>query len=128
MSASAFHEVVGQALKNIGNMNINSSQLDAKKVRWSSYYNDTKIALKRIGDTVENGASCYLKALNHPNSSNHIYLVVNYISKAELTNELNKLKDKISTRPQVIQLFWLLSSFISMCKELGIQAHIICKP
>lgn len=128
LSASNFQEVIGQALKNIGNMNPSSAQLDIKKTRWSAYYTGSAIPLIRRGDSVENGVHNFTRTLNHPNSINHIYIVVNYLSKTRVLAELNALKEGRPTPAQTIQLFWILSSFISTCKELGFQAHITCKP
>jgi hypothetical protein len=127
-SASDFQIVIGQALKNIGNMNPSSAQLETKRTRWSAQYTGSNIPLLRRGDNVDNGLRNFTKTLNHPNSVNHIYIVVNFLSKTRVLADLNALKEGRSTPAQTIQLFWILSSFISTCKELGFQAHITCKP
>lgn len=127
-SASDFQVVIAQALKNIGNMIPSSAQLEQKRERWNSLYSRSNIAMMRKGDSVENGIVSFTKTLNHPNATSHIYIVVNYISKSRVISELNELRKGGNTSAQTIQLFWLLSSFISTCKELGFQAHITCKP
>lgn len=127
-SASDFQVVIGQALKNIGNMTPSTAQLEQKRTRWSSHYTGSGIEMMRKGDSVENGITSFTKTLNHPNTTSHIYIVVNYISKKRVLSELNELQQGGNTSAQTIQLFWLLSSFISTCRELGFQAHITCKP
>ncbi|WP_042168103.1 hypothetical protein [Paenibacillus gorillae] len=127
-SASDFQVVIGQALKNIGNMTPSTAQLEQKRTRWNSLYSGSSIAMMRKGDSIENGIASFTKTLNHPNATSHIYIVVNYISKSRVISELNELRHGGNTSAQTIQLFWLLSSFISTCKELGFQAHITCKP
>ena len=126
-SASDFQIVISQALKNIGNMTLSSDQLEKKRERWNSNYSGSNISMMRKGDTVDNGISNFIKTLNHPNSTSHIYIVVNYISKNRLISELTQLRKGGTPPTQTIQLFWLLSSFISTCKELGFHAHITCK-
>ncbi|WP_281883349.1 hypothetical protein [Paenibacillus sp. YYML68] len=127
-SASDFQVVIGQALKNIGNMSPSNAQLEQKKTRWSSLYSGSNIPMMRRGDSVENGVIAFTKTLNHPNTISHIYIVVNYLSKSRVLSELTALREGRSTSAQSVQLFWLFSSFISTCKELGFQAHITCKP
>lgn len=127
LSASDFHIVVAQALKNIGNMRFNESTAEKKKERWVEYFPNTAIPLLRRGDNVDNGITLLMDTLNHPQLTFHIYLVINYLSKSDLENELNKLKEGKKYKYQSIQLFWLLSSFVSTCRELGIQVHITSK-
>lgn len=128
LSASDFQVVIGQALKNIGNMSLSPADLDRKKARWQGTISGTNISLKRIGDTVENGGNALMRTLNTPNSVREIYIVINFLSKSRLQEELINLKEGRSVRHQVVQLLWLLSSFISTCNELGCQVHITCKP
>ena len=128
LSASDFHVVIGQALKNIGNMNMSTTDLDRKLLRWNSNISGTNIALKRIGDSIERGGQSLIKTLNSPNSFKEIYIVVNFLSKSALEEGLISLKNGHPCRNEIIQILWLLSSFISTCKELGIIARITCLP
>lgn len=128
LSASDFQVVIGQALKNIGNMNMSATDLERKVSRWNGYIKDTDISLKRIGDSVKNGAESFIRTTNSPNSIKEIYIVVNFLSKNALETGLNNLKQNRNCSHQIIQILWLLSSFISTCKELGIIVHITCLP
>ncbi|MCG3087340.1 hypothetical protein [Sporosarcina cyprini] len=128
LSASDFQVVLGQALKNIGNMNTSTTDLQRKLSRWKNNIKDTNISLKRVGDSVEKGGDLFIKTINSPNSIKEIYIVVNFLSKSSLEKGLINLKQGNSCPNQIIQILWLLSSFISTCKELGIVARISCLP
>jgi hypothetical protein len=133
-SASSFHDVVGQALKNIGNMTPSNEQLDAKAVQWANTFNinksNTAITRLRSGVNLVGGITAYKKLLLNPNLKREIVLVVNFISRGQLRDRLNKLKagTPFAEKNQVIQILWLLSSLINSCQENGIGVHIICKP
>ncbi|QES87357.1 hypothetical protein [Rhizosphaericola mali] len=133
-SASSFHEVVGQALKNIGNMTPSTEQLDTKAVHWANTLNiggtNTAITRLRRGTNLTDGIAVYKKLLLNPNLKREIILTVNFISRGQLRDRLNKLKagTPFSEKNQVIQILWLLSSLINSCQENGIGVHIICKP
>ncbi|MDY0987089.1 hypothetical protein SOM12_06655 [Flavobacterium sp. CFBP9031] len=133
-SASSFHEIVGQALKNIGNMIPSDDELDKKSILWSENFNidSSKTAINRLrnGPSVAQGISAYKKLLLNPNLKREIFLVVNFISKNSLQDRLTKLKNgtSFSEKNQVIQILWLLSGLINSCQENGIGVHIICKP
>lgn len=133
-SASSFHDVVGQALKNIGNMTPSNEQLDLKAVRWAGNFNidgfNTAITRMRSGDTIANATDTYKKLLLNPNLKREIVLVVNFISRNQLRDRLHRLRagTPFAEKNQVIQILWLLSSLINSCQENGIGVHIICKP
>jgi hypothetical protein len=57
-------------------------------------------------------------------------LVVNFISRSQLKDRLEKLRDgeAFAERKQVIQILWIISSLINSCVENGIGIHIYCKP
>lgn len=133
-SASNFHDVVGQALKNIGNMTPSNEQIDLKAIHWTNNFNiagyNTAITRMRIGDTIPNATDTYKKLLLNPNLKREIVLVVNFISRTQLRDRLYKLRagTVFGEKNQVIQILWLLSSLINSCQENGIGVHIICKP
>lgn len=133
-SASSFHDIVGQALKNIANMIPSDEQLDAKAIHWSKKFKisstDTQIERLRTGSNITDAINSYKKLLLNPNLKREITLVLNFISKSDLYDRLNKLKSNtpFAEKNQVIQILWLLSSLINSCQENGIGVHIICKP
>lgn len=131
-SASALHDVVSQALKNlvfldnIENINIDKTYQD----KWSNKYKINKMNTKI--DRIRKSASARdddmvrrLRETNRQiNVQKYMVLVVNFISKGEITDYLQTR----STNTQIRQIIWLLSSFISTCQEMNIIPQIICKP
>ena len=133
-SASAFQDIIGQALKNIGNMTPQPYQLQSKIKRWSSNYNNdkvkTNISRLRKGVDVLSALAQFEETLKNPNLIREINLVINFISKSGLEKKLQMLKDgdKFRERNEVIQILWFISSLISGCTEAGVDVYINCIP
>lgn len=127
LSASAFHVVVSQALKNLGNIvNIEKMDLDNKKNIWGNFYGKTKI--NRLTTSITGGdvstAIDMLKTTAFASgSTKRVWLVVDFISKKDLADQFTKGPNK-----RTIQIIWLLSSFVNDCREMGVQPRIACKP
>lgn len=133
-SASAFQDIVGQALKNLGNLSPIDTQFQNKSELWSRNYIysgiESNISRVRKGDSTEQAIDFFKELNKYPNLSKKVFLVINFISKAEITDRLDKLKreEPFRERNEVIQILWFLSSFISSCYEVGAESYIICKP
>lgn len=133
-SASSFHEIVGQALKNVGIMIPTDEQLDRKRTPWSNTFNlnhsATNISRLRQGADINTAINSFKKILLNPNLNRKITIVLNFLSKAELYDRLQKLKNNVPfiEKNQVIQILWILSSLINSCQENGIAVKILCKP
>lgn len=133
-SASAFQDIVGQALKNMSSLTPADYQLELKRGLWGSYYNNdtikTEISRLRKGDSVVNAITYFNDIIRNPNLSREIFIVVNFISKSALKIKLNQLRDgeAFKERNEVIQILWFISSYISSCSEQGIRAFVCCKP
>lgn len=133
-SASAFQDVVGQALKNLGNILPTDDQWYLKENLWNQTYNNnnsrTQISRIRTGQTSVELISYYKKVRTYPNLKKVIYLVINFISKSQLEINLNKLKNNevFRERNEVIQILWIISSLISSCNEANAEVYICCKP
>ncbi|CAK2423679.1 conserved hypothetical protein [Vibrio crassostreae] len=127
--ASAFHDVVAQALKNIGRTQA-EKQLFKNKYdnEWHKNYESTKIS-RVTGAQNWKDLEVALDAVNqNPNAIKKIVLATPFLSKAKLTVELKKLASGQKCNPHYVQLIWLINTFISSCKDFGVQAHILCKP
>lgn len=129
-SASALHDVVSQALKNLVFLdNIENINLDQiYKNKWSNKYinNEITTQINRIRKSAnDDSIATRLQETNRQiNVQRYMVLVVNFISKIEITNYIQNQ----STDTQIQQIIWLLSSFISTCQEMNIIPQIICKP
>lgn len=130
-SASAFHDVIGQAQKNYGILTPNDGQLSKKKITWEKYYkSNTKIKMLRKGSSVDDAIELWKENINSPNFKRQVNIVVDFISKSGLEDRLQKLKDKIDFKEknEVIQILWFIASLINSSQELGIESKVICKP
>lgn len=129
-SASALHDVVSQALKNLVFLdnieNINLEQTYQNK--WSERYknNNIQTQINRIRESANSDSiATRLKNTNRQiNVQKYMVLVINFISKSEISDYIQNQ----STNTQIQQIVWLLSSFISTCQEMNIIPQIICKP
>lgn len=127
--ASAFHEVVAQALKNIGRTQAPKSEFEDKyNSTWKFNYENTQIPRSR-GVTSWNDLAQALDVVNsNPNSIKKIVLATPFLKKSTLRTELLQIQAGGNIKPHYTQLIWLISTFLSSCKEYGVQAHILCKP
>lgn len=128
LSASKFQEVIGQAVKNIGNMNPNDRAIENKMGNMDGKWKNTDINKCRIGVSTDY-ERLYKKLRYNPNKVQEICLAVNYLSKSALANAFNKIMNNqpCQQKNSVVQLAWLLSGFISTCKEADINCRIFCK-
>jgi hypothetical protein len=130
--ASAMHEVVAQALKNIGRVHASVEEYESNfNSKWYDTYQDTHIprttkdetTITLFHDIKEDIENVYL----NPNSKRQIYLATPFFSKSQMENNLNNLVTATNPNPHYIQLIWLISSFISSCQDYGIEPYILCK-
>lgn len=128
LSASKFQEVIGQAIKNIGNMNPDDNTIQEKMKGMNGKWNGTNIDKCRIGMPADY-ERLYKKLRYNPNKVQEICLAVNYLSKSALAEAFDKIKNNqpLKQKNNVVQLVWLLSGFISTCKEADLNCRIFCK-
>lgn len=134
-SASAFQEVVGQAQKNLGTFFPLSTMWKRKEKKWSELYQlggvDTQITRVRTpGKTAKEAIDYWKKAERKGNYQRDLYLVIDFISKQVLEDNLLKLKQgrNFAQKKETVPMLWLISSLWSSCQELNIRLHITCRP
>lgn len=133
-SASKFHDVIAQALKNLGNLNPSESQLTQKQTEWKDTYLTSFIKRTSSSATaLSNAVKMWTEKQYQPNFEKEFVLVVNFLSKKEFENRFLKTEQALNhseeTRIQdeaAFQQIWLLSSFISTCLESGVTPKVIC--
>lgn len=136
MSATDFQDVVGQALKNIGNFSPTFDRLDGhKRQGWERSYISkegvaTQINRLRKGGNIDDAIRTYKSYLKNPNIKREVILAVDFISKNQLTANLRRLRngERFGDRNTVIQILWIISGLINCCIENGIDIYIHCKP
>lgn len=127
--ASKFHEVVSQALKNIGRINAPISHYKEKYDKeWLNNYESTQISRIRPVVSSWNDIEKHLTCLyQNPNTLKEVILATPFLKKSELSTQIDTLKNTGKVRPHTVQLIWLINTFISSCFEVGIKPTILCK-
>lgn len=134
ISATNFHEVIGQAQKNLGNMSPSINDLEKKKRIWSDTYRDDKINSQilrlRKGSNVEDLILEYQKVMRRPNLKRQVIVFIDFISYASLSQNLYLLRDgkPCKSKREMVQILWFISSLIATCREVGVEVFIYCKP
>ena len=91
LSASQFQIVIGQAIKNIGNLR--NMNITNKVNSWrNKKYGITEISVCRVGD-INQFESNYNQIIKSPNGIKEVCLAIDFISKAELKNAFDKIKN-----------------------------------
>lgn len=128
LSASNFQDAIGQAIKNIGNMNPNMNALRSKIDSMRGTWKNTGIQKCRKGN-VDDIEGKYLKLMSNPNKKREVCLAVNFLSKQSLATAFYNIKNHIpfQQKNSVVQLAWILNGFISTCKEADLNCKIYCK-
>jgi len=127
--ASKFHEVVSQALKNIGRLNA-PKELYQEKFNndWSGMYQQTQIRrvrpVNKTWDDIENSLN---KLNENPKTIREIILATPFLSKRKLEISIEELIRTGTTKPFTVQLIWLINTFISCCSEYGVRPSVLCR-
>ncbi|MCG5534239.1 hypothetical protein LRF89_12420 [Halorhodospira sp. 9621] len=130
-SASNLHDVVGQGIKNLGNMYF-GMELMLSKVSSSLSCNyksssgiEANIARIRKGDPDQ--FESYLNNLLKDYKLNRrCVLSCSFVSKSGIEGEFLKIKNGKRVRGHVTQLFWIISSFAHAAKDMNIIPLIYC--
>ncbi|MCC7703363.1 hypothetical protein IGS59_14020 [Janthinobacterium sp. GW460P] len=130
-SASALHEVVGQALKNMGNLLCTPLVLGKKVDGFNKIYIGTLIPRIRkapAGQAIPAIKTRVMDTLNDNGLRREMVLSCSFLSESDVKAELLKLRAGIKVRPHIRQLLWLLSYFVAASKELSVRPRILCRP
>jgi len=129
-SASKLHDVVGQGIKNLGNMYFSKEQMIERiNGKFSNTYNNdgvnTDITRVRKGDVTQ--AESYLDGLLKDYKLHRkCILSCSFISKAAISAEFLKIKNDEFVSGHVIQLLWIISSFAHAVKDMNAIPIIYC--
>ncbi|MYM36574.1 hypothetical protein GTP38_19785 [Duganella sp. FT94W] len=129
--ASSLHEVVGQALKNMGNLLCMPSSMRQKLAGFDgTFMKGTQISRVRaapLGETFETTLDRVEQHLSSNKLQRQMVLACSFLSATDCTNDLNALRSGGAVRASVRQLLWLLSYFVSACKEVNVEPIIHCR-
>lgn len=128
-SASDLHDVVGQAIKNLGYMWFTNTLFEKKKDKFSKTYNGTNVESSvprcRIGD-LNHLMPFVINLQKDPHLIRKCVICCTFLSKSKLEKEFQKIKDGEKVAAQIPQIFWIISSFVHAAKEMNIVPEIYC--
>jgi hypothetical protein len=129
MSASAFHDAVGQAINNLGRLSLSGDMMAAKHAGWDAFYrNDgstTAIAKRIRGGTRDEVEGKVAAAAAAPDVQRRVLIVTSSLSRAAVKAAFDAAD---AQRPSFVQLYWLLTGFFSACAEIGAVGFVVCRP
>jgi hypothetical protein len=127
-SASKLHDVVGQGIKNLGNMYFTAEGFAKKHTdKFATTYADTQIS--RVRKAPAEQVNTYVKTLlSDYRLLRKCILACSFMSKQRVTQEFQAISSGQSVSGHVVQLFWILSSFAHAAKENNVVPVIYCQP
>lgn len=132
LSASAFHESVGQAIKNLGRMGLPADMLPNKLAGWRNRYRNngvqTDIARMIRGGTPQQIAEKLDLVRAAPDALQRVFIVTSSLSRAQVGEVLANVVQGTAPTPHFVQLYWLLMSYFSACVEMGVRGYVVCRP
>lgn len=132
LSASAFHESVGQAIKNLGRMGLPADMLPHKLAGWANRYRNngvqTDIARMIRGGTSQQISEKLDAVRAAPDALQRVFIVTSSLSRAQVEGVLADVVQGTAPSPHFVQLYWLLMSYFSACVEMGVQGYVVCRP
>ena len=132
LSASAFHESVGQAIKNLGRMGLPADMLPQKLTGWANRYRNngvqTDIARMIRGGTSHEISEKLDAVRAAPDALQRAFIVTSSLSRAQVEGALTDVLRRTAPSPHFVQLYWLLMSYFSACVEMGVQGYVVCRP
>jgi hypothetical protein len=131
LGASNFHIVVSQALKNLNRLECSREDVLRKlQQKWGQTIGATNIARIRTGggQPANQMADRIMAVIAGPTTVKEVGLVVSFISKGALNAALIDLVNGNNNDPEIVQILWLLSAFVTACRAAGARPRIICRP
>ncbi|SHM42087.1 hypothetical protein [Fibrobacter sp. UWB7] len=134
-SASDFQDVVGQALKNLGNMLPSHEQLGKKQEKWSKKHSRTNIPRANVDEqSIEEYIKKWECGMMQPMFKKRMCLVVNFLNKDDFVNQIKKMQNDFKKNVKstnkneyAFQKLWILSMFVNACLQINVEPRIICK-
>jgi hypothetical protein len=132
LSASAFHDSVGQAIKNLGRMSLPPEILPNKLAGWDDRYRNNGVQTQisrmiRGGQPAEIADKLEL-ARAAPDVLQRVFIVTSSLSRAQVEGVFAAAAEGAAPSPHFVQLYWLLMSFFSACVEMGVRGYVVCRP
>ena len=132
LSASAFHEAVGQGIKNLGRLSLSGDGMAKKYKSWDDVYRKDKVdtAIRRYmrGGTRDEVETAIAATVGAPDVVRRVFIVTSSLSQADVEAAFARIAVGQSVRPNFVQLYWILMGFFSACAEIGAVGYVIFQP
>ncbi len=129
LGASGLHVAVGQAIKNLGRINLAANEIAAKLPKWTSVYDNAGPTLiQRVvrGDP-ERLSETIIDALSSPDTIRRVFVVTSSLSRSQVDQQFVAIRGGEAPTPHFVQLYWLLMSYFSACAEVGAYPYVVCQ-
>jgi len=132
LSASAFHDAVGQGIKNLGRLNLAGDVMAVKYEGWDTIYRNDG-AMTAIARYIRGGARDEVEVnigqvVGAPDVVRRVFIVTSSLSRTDVANGFAQAADGNPLRPNFVQLYWILMGFFSACAEIGAVGCVVCQP
>lgn len=132
LSAAAFHDSVGQAIKNLGRMSLPSEAMPAKYASWGTPYRGDG-AVTAIPRMIRGGGRLEIEhkvqdVRNAPDLIKRVFIVTSSLSRVQVEAAFTAAAAGEPPSAHFVQLYWLLMSYFSACTEIGAIGYVVCQP
>lgn len=132
LSASAFHDAVGQAIKNLGRLSLAGDAMAAKYVSWGEPYRNGGVTTA-IAKLIRGGTRAEIEdkignVSGAPDVVRRVFIVTSSLSRSDVEAGFASAAAGQALRPNFVQLYWLLMGFFSACVEIGAIGYVVCQP
>ncbi|TWI04659.1 hypothetical protein IP90_00792 [Luteimonas cucumeris] len=127
-SASALQVVVGQAIKNLGNMHFSVDQMLAKYEKSLHGKVIKGTAIQRVRRRSGQFPAFLRHLVSNYGFERVCVLACSFISLGQISRELRKIKSGSPVTGNVTQFYWIVSSFAHACRDVGVIPRIYCLP
>lgn len=132
LGASSFHISVSQAEKNLGNLALPADAMELKYAGWAGHYTSgqgtqTQIPKLVRGGTIDTVRQRIDEIREAPDVVQHVHIVTSSLSKAAVAAAFADIAGGGRPSAHFVQLYWLLTSYFSACKEMGAVGFVICQ-
>lgn len=126
VGASELHEVVSQAVKNLGYLTASPADLEARRGKWAGTWG-SDIARLHQGGSVKAFTDGFSLAVASPRATRRVVIVTSGLSRGAVESAFETLHAS-HTNHSAAHVLWLLSSFADQCRAVGAIPEIICRP
>jgi hypothetical protein len=125
VAPAMFEGVVSQAIKNLGKRRPSPEEIRGRESRWADKVGN--VARVRIGGTAGNAIETYADIVSRHDCTFRVVLAVTFLSKSAVDAIVSKAATQQVLDENETLLLWLLTSFMSHCRTIGVVPEVWCR-